>query len=81
LSLAASLGNRASRQPRPLDSSFDAETTRIFENATGIHLPPTLVPQSSGQDQRDICGVQSSRDLEFVGEARNILKATDPVLG
>jgi hypothetical protein len=71
-------------QPRPLDSSFDAQTVRMFEVAAGIDLPPEL---GSSKDVADrIRGRYPQQWVDFkcrvisgfVAEARNILKATRP---
>jgi hypothetical protein len=73
-------------QPRPLDSSFDAETARIFENATGIHLPPNLgsakevADRIRGRHLQQWVTFKCRVISEFVGEARNISRRRDPVL-
>jgi hypothetical protein len=65
---------------RPLDSSFDAGTLTLFEQETGVRLPPHLVAARTRADwirERHLskwvdfkCNVVS----EFVEEARAILK-------
>ena len=71
-------------QPRPLDSSFDAETVRLFENATGIHLSPNLgsakeiAARIRGRHLQHWVTFKCRVISEFVGEARNVLNATRP---
>jgi len=71
-------------QPRPLDSSFDAQTVRMFEAAAGIHLPPELRFAREVADRIRGTHLQQWVDFKcrvisgFVAEARDILKATRP---
>jgi hypothetical protein len=71
-------------QPRPLDSSFDAQTLRLFESAAGIHLPPDLGSAREVADRIRGRHLQQWVDFkcrvisDFVAEAREILKGTKP---
>ena len=71
-------------QARPLDSSFDAQTVRLFESATGIRLPPDLgsakeiADRIRGRHLRQWVDFKCRVISDFVAEARDILKATRP---
>ena len=71
-------------QPRPPDSSFDAQTIRMFEAATGIDLSPGLGSAKEVADRIRGRHLQQWVDFkcrvisEFVAEARDVLDATRP---
>ena len=71
-------------RPRPLDSSFDAQTMRMFQTATGIDLSSDLGSAKKVADRIRARHLQEWVDFKcrvisgFVAEARDILKATRP---
>jgi hypothetical protein len=67
--------------PQPRDSSFDSGTLAIFEQATGIRLPPDTVSTRARADwirkrhPREWVEFKCKVVSEFVSEARAVLKA------
>ena len=67
--------------PRPLDSSFDPGTLSMFEEATGVQLPPDMISADARAEwilkkhAREWVDFKCSVISKFVAEAGAILKA------